>query len=81
MLVKPPATAAAAPVAIVSLCSCPGSRKCVHVYEAGRDDESRCIEDFCIFRHTVAAIHKPHDAPVLDQQIFPALIPCVGSIT
>ena len=26
--VKPPATADAAPVAIVSLCSCPGSRRC-----------------------------------------------------
>ena len=26
--VNPPATAAAAPVAIVSLCSCPGSRRC-----------------------------------------------------
>ena len=26
--VKPPATAAAVPVATVSLCSCPGSRRC-----------------------------------------------------
>ena len=29
MLVQPPATAAAAPVATVSLYSCPGSRRCV----------------------------------------------------
>ena len=45
--VKPPATAAAVPVATVSLCSCPGSRRCTCMsISPGHDDEAaRHVDD------------------------------------
>ena len=44
--VKPPATAAAVPVAIVSLCVWPGLAQVdVHVDEARRDDRARRLDD------------------------------------
>ena len=45
--VKPPATAAAVPVATVSLCSCPGSRRCtcMSIEPGAHDEPARNLDD------------------------------------
>ena len=64
---KPPASAAAVPVAIVSSSSRPGSRRwtCMSI-RPGRDDLARGVDDriLPVRRHVVGG-----DAPVADQQI------------
>ena len=67
--VKPPATADAVPVAIVSLCSCPGSRRCtwMSMSPGVTTHDGRQLDDARVVGRQVAA--DARDPTVLDQQV------------
>ena len=75
--VNPPATAAAAPLAIVSLCSCPGSRRCTWM----SINPGATIQPFADLDHLGAVARQilvdDGDPPVVDQDVELA-VPPVG---
>ena len=76
--VNPPATADAVPVATVSLCSWPGSRRCTCMsMKPGTHDEARRnLDDRGAVDRQVAA--DPRDAIAVDQDVVHAVDPVGG---
>src|SRR5689334_15226636 len=82
MLVQPPATAAAAPVAIVSLYSCPGSRRCVCKSMKPGATIRPVASSTCA--SSGIASDRPSKSTMRPSSIntfLPALTCCAGSIT
>ena len=76
--VKPPATAAAVPVATVSLCSWPGSRRCTCMsMKPGTDDQTRRnLDDRRAVDGKIAA--DARDAVAVDEDVVGAVDPVDG---
>ena len=71
MLVQPPATAAAAPLAIVSLYSAPRLAQVrVKIDETRRDDQTGRVQHLDAAGNFLAAIKETDDAAIFDQKIL-----------
>ena len=77
--VKPPATAEATPVATVSLCSCPGSRRCtcMSMKPGHTISPAGTIDDLGAVRLQVLADIR--DAIAVDQHVEHA-VPAIGRV-
>ena len=68
--VNPPATAAAVPVAIVSLCSCPGSRRCTCMsISPGHTTNPLGISTTAVSASTGEIAADPQNPVVVDQHV------------
>jgi hypothetical protein len=46
----------------------------MHVYEAGRDDQSCRVQNLCALGHTFALIKQTRDSPIFNQKILAAIL-------